>query len=68
MKKATVNEAIFEFIVNNTATDYESTVGIRTYEQILADEGLSPYQTRTIKKEFKPDRVRRRDYFFFEEE
>lgn len=62
MKKANINEAVFEQMANGASWG-EATF----WETLLSQEGLSPFERRTVKSEIKTDRVRRYDYMIEEE-
>lgn len=62
MKKANINEAIFEQM------SFGVSWGEATFwETLLSQEGLSPFERRTVKSEIKSDRVKRGDYMIEEE-
>lgn len=61
MKKANINEAVFEQVANG-ATWGEATF----WETLLSQEGLEPYERRTVSCSTKRDkfvRPKRVDYF-----
>lgn len=62
MKKANINEAVFEQM------SFGVSWGEATFwETLLSQEGLSPFERRTVKSEIKVDRIRRCDYMVEEE-
>lgn len=62
MKKANINEAVFEQMANGVSWG-EATF----WETLLSQEGLAPFEKRTVKSEIKVDRIRRFDYMIEEE-